>query len=659
MTGSLLQIVSTDLQDTFLTIDPQITFFKIVYLKHTIFAIDIIEETFNTVPNFGEEGFCELSKYGDLVSNIFLKVEIPSVLIKKNPDIDYIKRYNQNELIDKYSNNTMTSSNLLNYYNNLITQFEKFSKSAMFYWSNLKIIINTSTSNYLTVVNYITNIINSQNDLINVYNSNLITTKKINNSNLIFNFDLLNYLLNNYSSYKNSIYISAQNIEYKQNISSYLSDYIFYQNIYLKYLYENRDTYLKIINIEESSYYYFSWVNKLAFSLINYISIEIGGQQVDKITSEILNNWYELSTTIEKQKMLDTMIGNVVNLTSYDNNIKPAYTLLIPIPFWFSKYKSQALPCVGLKYNDIVIKIQFNELYKCCYFEPDEHKEYSTNININQLVNINSVSLLIEYIQLGNDERIKFGTFSNETLIEQHKVLEFINITNDTLLPLDFVNPIRELIWTIQTKSYINDLKLWNDFNTNYVFRGATTTVESSGNMIIDINNINNPTFFINGYVEIFHSKYYNGIFQIIKIVTNYITIKTNFIYPDNFKVKLYNSNMNSMDYINTETIQIYGNDLISKRDSTYFTTVQNFQNHTNIPNNIHCYSFCLNCENFQPSGALNFSVIDSKNLYLNFNNDILDQINNNDDSFIVKIIGRSHNILSFENGMAKVRFGI
>ena len=72
MTGSLLQIVSTDIKDIFLTIDPQITFFKIVYLRHTPFAIDLLEEKFNTTPNFGEDGFCALSKNGDLISIIFL-----------------------------------------------------------------------------------------------------------------------------------------------------------------------------------------------------------------------------------------------------------------------------------------------------------------------------------------------------------------------------------------------------------------------------------------------------------------------------------------------------------------------------------------------------------------------------------------------------------
>ena len=33
--------------------------------------------------------------------------------------------------------------------------------------------------------------------------------------------------------------------------------------------------------------------------------------------------------------------------------------------------------------------------------------------------------------------------------------------------------------------------------------------------------------------------------------------------------------------------------------------------------------------------------------------------MNNNNDNFIVKIIARSHNLLSIENGMGKVKFGI
>ena len=82
MSGSLIQILSKNKKDAFLTFDPQITFFKTIFLQHTPFSIDTIEEQFNKTPNFGEEVFCQMSKYGDLISNIFLKIVLPSVHIK-------------------------------------------------------------------------------------------------------------------------------------------------------------------------------------------------------------------------------------------------------------------------------------------------------------------------------------------------------------------------------------------------------------------------------------------------------------------------------------------------------------------------------------------------------------------------------------------------
>jgi hypothetical protein len=665
MTGSLLQIVSTDIKDAFLTIDPQITFFKIVYLRHTPFSIDLLEETFNTIPNFGEDGFCELSKYGDLISNMFLKVELPSVsnIVKTG---DSITRYNEEKIIYGGSS-SKTASELLEEYDNLVSKFKIFLTASMYYWRELNTILKNTTTNYSQIINYVDKAINSQTSVQETYTQNLFTNVKIGNIYLFFNFDLLNYIKDNFILYKNSIYNSSETIQYKNKISVYLSDYVFYQNIYLKYLISNQNLFTNIINKESSLNYNFSWVSKIAFALINYISIEIGGQEIDRVTSDILNNWYELSTAIEKINILNKMIGNINILTSYDNSEKPSYKLFIPIPFWFCKYKSQALPCVGLRHNDIIIKIKFNELYKCCYFEPYEKKDNLSNINLDDVIKIKNVSLLIEYIHLGEDERKKFGSFRTETLIEQHKILEFTNITSDALLPLDFVNPTREIIWTIQKSSYINDLKLWNDFNTNNIFRATINTKDTSGNIIINMQSeiIKTTNYFdisnnSHGYVEIFHSKYYNGIYKIIEIGNNTIIINNSlYIYPDNIKIKLFKKNMLVDEYIINETIQIYGNDLVSKRDSLYFTNVQSYQKHTNIPNNIHNYSFCLNTELYQPTGTLNFSIIDNKNLYINFDTDVLTQINSNNDSFIIKIIARSHNLLCIENGMAKLQFGI
>jgi hypothetical protein len=54
MGGGLLQLVAYGAQDVYLTGNPQITFFKAVYRRHTNFAIESIEQTFSGTPGYGQ-----------------------------------------------------------------------------------------------------------------------------------------------------------------------------------------------------------------------------------------------------------------------------------------------------------------------------------------------------------------------------------------------------------------------------------------------------------------------------------------------------------------------------------------------------------------------------------------------------------------------------
>ena len=79
MGGGLIQIVAYGAQDIYLTGNPQITFFKVVYKRHTNFAVESIEQTFNGSANFGSTVTCELSRNGDLVNKMYLQVELPGL----------------------------------------------------------------------------------------------------------------------------------------------------------------------------------------------------------------------------------------------------------------------------------------------------------------------------------------------------------------------------------------------------------------------------------------------------------------------------------------------------------------------------------------------------------------------------------------------------
>src|SRR3990167_1631334 len=79
MSGALVQIVAYGAQDVFLTADPEITFFKVVYRRYTNFAIESIEQTFTGNADFGKKVVAQISRSGDLVHRVTLQVELPEI----------------------------------------------------------------------------------------------------------------------------------------------------------------------------------------------------------------------------------------------------------------------------------------------------------------------------------------------------------------------------------------------------------------------------------------------------------------------------------------------------------------------------------------------------------------------------------------------------
>lgn len=69
------------MQDIYLTGNPQITFFKIIYRRHTNFAIESIEQTFNGQADWGKKVICPISRNGDLINKTYLRVETPEITI--------------------------------------------------------------------------------------------------------------------------------------------------------------------------------------------------------------------------------------------------------------------------------------------------------------------------------------------------------------------------------------------------------------------------------------------------------------------------------------------------------------------------------------------------------------------------------------------------
>ena len=80
MGGGLMQLVAYGAQDIYLTGQPQITFFKSVYRRHTNFAIESIQQTINGTVAPGSRVSVTISRNGDLLKNLWIQYN-PSALV--------------------------------------------------------------------------------------------------------------------------------------------------------------------------------------------------------------------------------------------------------------------------------------------------------------------------------------------------------------------------------------------------------------------------------------------------------------------------------------------------------------------------------------------------------------------------------------------------
>jgi hypothetical protein len=75
----LLILVSVGKENIYLSTQPEITFFKIAYKRHTNFSVEPIPQYFKTTPNFGSKCTVNIAKNADLLSSLFLYVELPNI----------------------------------------------------------------------------------------------------------------------------------------------------------------------------------------------------------------------------------------------------------------------------------------------------------------------------------------------------------------------------------------------------------------------------------------------------------------------------------------------------------------------------------------------------------------------------------------------------
>ena len=102
MGGGLMQLVAYGAQDIYLTGNPQITFFKVVYRRHTNFAVESIEQTINGSVGSSSKVSVTVARNGDLLSRVYIQIKDNETGDQGFDAIDYVEVEVGGQVIDKH-----------------------------------------------------------------------------------------------------------------------------------------------------------------------------------------------------------------------------------------------------------------------------------------------------------------------------------------------------------------------------------------------------------------------------------------------------------------------------------------------------------------------------------------------------------------------------
>ena len=376
-----MHLAAYGIEDMFLTNDPQITYFKIVYRRHTNFSIEEIRQNFIQVTDFGSKTTANLSKAGDLIEKTTLVINLPK--INKFND-----GFSQTAWVKNIGYRIIKSIGIEINGRTISKHYGEW----MFLWNEL----------FSPLDNKMNKIIGNVDELIN------------------------------YTDNKNeyTLYIPLQ-----------------------FWFAKNAGNALPIISMTYSDVKINLELNSLDYCL------KISPTHYIKCDADIIN--------LKKYEIIEQTLDNQVNIGQYlyyDINERKMYYYLI------SKTNFESIPygtinttkynIVGTESNFIVIPYTQQTVTKII-----TPQSYPSNKLTN--LHLGDTFLLVNYIYLDDDERIKFAQSKHDYLIEHIYFTENNEITGPTeSISIDVDNPCKFIVWILQ-QDYIYNSKDYDNYTNN------------------------------------------------------------------------------------------------------------------------------------------------------------------------------------------------
>jgi hypothetical protein len=434
--------------------------------------------------------------------------------------------------------------------------------------------------------------------------------------------------------------------------------------------------------------YEFQWIKNLGTMMIEEVTLTIGGQIIQRVSGQYIHNMVLRDFDSSKKELYDRMTGNTPdmydpantldrsgypNVLPGDNVPEPSIRgrqVVVPLNLWFAMASKMALPLVSLEYSEVKMEIVIRPVQDLfTILDIDTHTRIRPNFSDTRYTfyrflhppdNIElvygdtrtrwnaDIHLISTYGFLDETERQIFRLENQRYLIKESHETIFNNIVGTKKLDLKSMGLVSDWMWYFQ-RTDIKDRNEWSNYS-NWKY---SDVVPSNTQLASETNTSLNTSTLV--------------FYPIYDYDTNPIYITGPYSYENTKKIMTRCAIIFDGKYRENEM-----------RSSVYEWIDKYSRTNGNSPDCVYYYSFAINSDNFQPSGAINTGKFRNIELEITTIDPILDPnaqtynihgpngglIGTNKSTwsiykytYDVTVIEHRYNILTISSGMASLMY--
>jgi hypothetical protein len=210
------------------------------------------------------------------------------------------------------------------------------------------------------------------------------------------------------------------------------------------------------------------YTDSIGNAIIEYADLLIGGQTVQRLTGEYMEIYDDIFVDNSQQTALQYMVGRTGTVNGLGSataaNGYPRL-FIVPLPFYFYKNESRAIPLTSIDKQEVQVRIKLRSLNQLVVNVDDP----TVSAPSDTVGSVTKASMPIEYVFLSDEEMKYLKSKPFDYVVTQLQLSRFTldpGVTSTQML-LQFVNPVKEIHVVIQDGTVGSDVFNFKNSDTN------------------------------------------------------------------------------------------------------------------------------------------------------------------------------------------------